>query len=130
MTREIKFRAWDEINERWLEISSLQISLGKVNAVWELAEENELYGLHQVRLSQYTGLKDKNGEEIYEGDIINSGGRTEEVRWSEDGNGLSRDEELAPPVGFWLFQGSWGHPLSRRHELTVIGNIYENPELL
>lgn len=79
-------------------------------------------------LMQYTGLKDKNGKEIYEGDVVKvmcdddeESAVTQEVKWSKWG-GYFCDEEMA---GDYL--PALGNP-----ELTieVIGNIYENPELI
>ena len=73
-------------------------------------------------LMQYTGLRDKNGTEIYEGDIVH-----EHDEWGEDG----RFEVEFSYNGFWLKyreanEFGFGDP----DEMEVIGNIFENPELL
>lgn len=67
---------------------------------------------------QFTGLTDKNGKEIYEGDIIES-----------DYDKKVRFEVLYKLGGFWCQKGGISFPLSI-YEFEVIGNIYENPEIL
>lgn len=67
---------------------------------------------------QYTGLKDKNGKEIYEGDIVKAGGRIYEVAWLEKDGGW-----------FCFTEDDYHTPLYHL-EAEVIGNIHENPELL
>ena len=56
MGREIKFRIWDKINRMWLRCFNVNLF--------------DIGDLPNVELMQYTGLKDKNGKEIYEGDIV------------------------------------------------------------
>ena len=56
MIREIKFRIWDKINRMWLRRFNVNLF--------------DIGDLPNVELMQYTGLKDKNGKEIYEGDIL------------------------------------------------------------
>lgn len=104
--RDIKFRAWDKIENKMWYPDAIRFDLGKPlnmknNGIggWVTFFEHE--GLHDP-IMQYTGLKDKNGKEIYEDDIL----RTKE------GN-------IAIAV-LCIIQD----------EYEIIGNIYQNQELL
>jgi hypothetical protein len=116
MTREIKFRVWDGKQMDY------KIYLG-----YENCSMNDLFNDEYM---QYTGLKDKNGKEIYEGDIITgkywcgcSIGNVL-VEWDEDDYGWA-------PFGDYVCLGRYCD-ISRvdRKSIKVIGNIHENPELL
>lgn len=118
--REIKFRAWDEETRRMLSWDGLngETEYGDAYTVSELVS----FGSH---LMQYTGLKDKNGKEIWEGDI---------VQWMRVEPVEKRHElALSTPVtfskaGFVPFTDP-SYDVSPE-EVEVIGNIYESPELL
>ena len=101
--REIKFRAWDKKDGMF---NVITISFDD-----DLVEHPNGMMYENCKLMQYTGLKDKNNKEIYEGDI---------VKWY---NGI---EEVF--FGDGKFQA--GVYLLDEKEFEVIGNIYENPELL
>lgn len=107
-TREIKFRAWSTISDGFIEPIIINGLTGR------LVDSNAI-------LSQFTGLKDKHGKEIYEGDIIDDCGVTWYV---EFGNGqyVLRCTCHHPDGDFYVFEASPTY--------EVIGNIYEHPELL
>ena len=115
MSRKIKFRAWNAESEFMESVDELTWHQDVI-----LFYEEE----HCYTLMQYTGLKDKNGKEIYEGDI---------VEWNEEGKkyagNLFWDESK---VGFRIQMPKGYMPkfkLLSKH-LLVIGNKHENPELL
>jgi len=121
MPREIKFRAftqdqmWSVTDINWTD-NSCKIDVGLLNGELESFRE----WLKNIELMQYTGLKDKNGIEIYEGDIIKFLGY----------NALTEgNKEYISKVYFkdGEFKNTANYYTESRE---VIGNIYENPELL
>lgn len=112
MSRPIKFRAWD----------------GQRFVYWSMGHDHssfiEAIGIDQNRqpAQEYTGLKDKNGKEIYEGDIF----EFTEAKKRRKGQVVFED------AMFKMKDASgWGATtLQNQYDMQVIGNIYENPELL
>jgi len=119
--REIKFRAWDKLTRRWLDIVSLVSSEdGEIIAV--RTREGELITKEgNLELVEWTGLHDKNGKEIYEGDIVHT--------FSRVGRGF-RDRGV-DKIHYSDITARW-YPLDIvvTEMCEIIGNIYENPELL
>lgn len=137
--REIKFRVWNkELHLMLKGITLNSLFYSGVECAVNLAEPN--YPYEFCIPMQYAGLQDKNGKEIYDGDYVtfyaDYGGDgvlepREEIEfkglvvWSIDGCGFGVQTELckAGEVEFNLWVDSVG-------QWEVIGNIYENPELL
>ena len=133
MTRPIKFRVWDKVNKEMFNVRTLE---------WDVCLNLATPVEH---IMQFTGLLDKNGKEIYEGDVLivhdvqivyNATAPYRRVDFKK-GNDYKTVCSFEP--GMWLVNGEVsGHLVTvvsnanRRKDcgVEVIGNIYENPELL
>lgn len=140
--RELKFRAWYPATKQMLYFAGKGMCKEYGTLTFDWVDENEqpiqppwvtgegkylpegVYDSESFELMQYTGLKDKNGKEIYEDDIVTTKFYPEPylVEWNNEG---------------WIADGSM-HPelnctgwcLPHDDQIEVIGNIYENPEIL
>lgn len=132
--REIKFRAWDKKDKVMREVYGIQFPKisnhgNRQNTIIEMhCSDYEgqkaiilsdfTDSVDRVELMQFTGLIDKNKKEIYEGDIIQKENKNYIVTWDDGSFGIFRN-------------GDWAdYLLGHCGSSEVIGNIYENPELL
>lgn len=124
-----KFRAWHNELGRMMSISDMWFnveSLGEIGLNDAVMNDYITASPDEIILMQSTGLKDKNGKEIFEGDIVDYKGRKAVVKWHGSyASFIYRFvDELQEMVSEW-------HPLFLAYyHFEVIGNIYENKELL
>lgn len=114
MNRTIKFRAWDKVSK----------SRVKVNDFTDIDNEDALYTVwtiepvSNVEIQQFTGLHDKNGKEMYEGDI---------VKYETNGQEVT---DTVVYIDSFFGVGKFTGILSSFYPIEVIGDVYSNPELL
>lgn len=144
MEREIKFRAWDKLGKRIGEVNYIKYSdvqYTHVSARFKQKEKtvDEWFnygsedGCDNLILMQYTGLHDKNGKEIFDGDLLhvlevdNTGSfeYVSAVEFKESGFIVTEPNGTEVPLACFYYKD--GYPL---FEIEIIGNIFENGDLL
>lgn len=121
-----KFRAWDEELKLMLDVFLIDFKKrGIVGEHWGFGETNFI-SFDDIELMQSTGLKDKNGEEIFEKDILDYNGRKVIVKWHGSYACFIYEfvDELKNRTAEW-------QPLYLSYyKFEIVGNSLENPELL
>ena len=124
MSRVIKFRAWDKPANDWLE-TELKFYGFHLFGECTLLCPPSMVSLCNVEIDQFTGMQDKNGIDVYEGDLIELHGNK---------NGCVQVCFINAYVGGWVLSEALENHISlgarAPSDIEVIGNIHENPELL
>ena len=125
--RELKFRAWYKTYNEMCEVASLWFNYGGTLRVVVIIEnmfnDRKVVNADDVIVEQHTGLKDKNGKEIYEGDIVS--------KHNSDLKGVVKQVEDGQWAIYWDNVPDGYYVLFKYSNLCeVVGNIHENPELL
>ena len=136
--RDIKFRAWDKVSKKMLKIGLVDLDdmtvynakSGDFRCSYQRKtkySENESFeDVERLIFMQYTGIKDKNEKEIFEGDIFVHNNQKFEVIY--DGTRFIGVDSDRSGNGYVCYVDS--HYKDGSSSIEVIGNIYENPELL
>ena len=127
-----KYRAWIKAENCFADyIESIRFYINEIDLCWGSVCESDCFNFDDVELMQSTGLFDKNGQEIFEGDVVqyqnikvpsadSEGVITYFDNWAMFGIDIEHKEPRA-----LFFSG-----LADHISLEVVGNIYESPELL
>lgn len=138
--RKIKFRAWDKRNNEWRKPSEWYIDpKGRIGIYW--LPNNKTCFDSDLIICQFTGLEDKNGKEIYEGDIVQSQPTPHltvtnligVVRYLSNLHTYTATfaiEWINSAGGYDFYSPHFAPKSDRLRPFEVIGNIYENPDLL
>ena len=119
--REIKFRVWDWVEKQMCHVIAADFQDIKAKVFCRLPKSGT-QGIFSADLMQYIGAKDKNGVEIYEGDIIRSpAGKDYWIRWSE-----LTYRFVAEPIPANRLEAQLVSRTISNYE--VVGNIHESPE--
>ena len=133
--REILFRAWLKKDKKMVEVKSIHFGTKKI--MYGYSESSHCYGnvtcsFDDCELMQFTGLTDKNGKMIFEGDIVKINGwwnASGPAGYSKNLTVVEFNDELCGFTPMCIYDSDCG-VYHCAEDTEVIGNIYDNPELL
>lgn len=135
--RDIKFRAWKHVNtpEMFNDVQAIEFKSGVAYLGYRLSSSTvrtDEEQLDNLILMQYTGLKDKNGSEIYEGDIVNYKNTFIDPMTGRGKLSVDVNREVVYKNGAFRMKINHSDTSSffDSEKMEVIGDIYRNPELL
>lgn len=117
-----KFRAWDKLNNEMSVVEQINFNRGEFESIGYGV--SSLREADKIELMQSTGLKDKNGKEIFEGDILKSNNYITSVFYEKGSYCVKFRRTTNTTVTMNVIS------FIEKYKTKVIGNIYENPELL
>lgn len=118
-----KFRAWDKVFKEMVQVNALVLDEQVVKVTYKngnVAKED----MKEYELMQSTGLKDKNGKEIFEGDILKSNKYITSVFYERGAYCVKFRRTTNTTVTMNVIS------FIEKYKTKILGNIYENPELL
>ena len=116
---EFKFRAWDKFDRKFLSGGYDDVYLDLEGIIYKYTRDGLEPASERFIIEQYTGLRDKNGREMYEGDIFNGLHDFGPAGAVPKSGTVRFDVEQGYGWNYWYIQ-----------TIEIIGNIHENPELL
>lgn len=120
MSREIKFRAWHNTAEKYLQH-------GSNRQIFSWQDEGQ-----DITIEQYTGLKDRNGVEIYEGDVVDDEGQVRIVKWSRQNSQFYLSHSVSGKSFYKEFIQCGQYQIEEEpvvcSTISVIGNIHTKTE--
>ena len=127
MNRTIKFRAWDKMSKYMVDVDTIDFTNGYATEIRSKDIENKpikrRHLFEYIVLMQYIGLTDKNGKEIYEGDLVRClNNHVGKVYWDNS----SASFEV---TNYWNISDDWPSRAFIEGKPEIIGNTWENTEL-
>ena len=120
MNRKLKYRIWDNDEKRWVHDDDEVIGINNYGVMVDDRDDmNDLSSYDGVTVQLFTGATDKNNKEIYDGDILNYKGRIGRVEYFATMYICSWNDQTDDALSHMIIG-----------DIEVIGNVFENPELL